>query len=314
LHANALANATEDKRAPLRAALVRADWLQEARDLDRPFVSAERTTAIALLALLADHDSKTTSGTDDAAVRDRLARWLIARAVDPEVFLSTRDAADVLTALATWSRGAQVGAGQVRIGLGKEVLWQGTLTGAQVVALDRSAKTAPAGQVWIAADGDVSASIRRRDVSPTASKPAFARGLSLERRYFDPKTGKPAASLPLGGVVQVELELRSERALRMVALEEPLAAGLEPLDPGLSSGSFAGCDRCNDLGGFDHVRRRDDRVEAFAEWLPAGSHKLRYVLRATTAGSFSAPGATATLMYAPNVFARSTVGAITVTP
>jgi uncharacterized protein YfaS (alpha-2-macroglobulin family) len=202
----------------------------------------------------------------------------------------------------------------VRIGLGKDVLWQGPLAGAQVVALDRSAKSAPAGDVWIEADGEVSASIRRRDVSPTAPKPAFARGLSLERRYSDPKTGKPVTSLALGDIVQVELDVRSERALRMVALEDPLPAGLEPLDPGLSSGSLAGCDRCNELGGFDHVRRRDDRVEGFAEWLPAGRHTLRYVLRATTAGSFSAPGATASLMYLPSIFARSTVGAIKVRP
>ncbi|HET6338536.1 MAG TPA: MG2 domain-containing protein [Polyangiales bacterium] len=312
LHASALANLPDDKRAPLRAALSRADWLQQVRDLDQPFASAERTTAVALLALEAERAASGPVRADDG--RERLARWLIARATDPEVFLSTRDAADVLTALATWARGAQVGAGQVRIGLGKDVLWQGPLAGAQVVAIDRSAKTSPADDVWIEADGDVSASIRRRDVSPTAPKPAFARGLSLERRYSDPKTAKPLTSLALGDVVQVELELRSERALRMVALEEPLPGGLEPLDPGLSSGSVAGCDRCNELGGFDHLRRRDDRVEGFAEWLPAGSHKLRYLLRATTAGSFSAPGAAATLMYAPNVFARSTVGRIVVKP
>lgn len=315
LHAAALAGAPEEKRAPLRAALVRADWLQQVRDLDQPFASAERTTAVALLALEADRATASAGASSNtAALRERLARWLIARASDPAVFLSTRDAADILTALSTWARDASAGAGRVRIGLGTDVLWQGPLAGAQVVAIDRSAKTTAPGDVWIEADGDVNASIRRSDVSPTTPKPAFARGLSLERRYSDPKTGKPVTRLALGDIVQVELDLRSTRALRMLALEEPLPAGLEPLDPGLSSGSFAGCDRCNDLGGFDHIRRRDDRVEGFAEWLPAGSHKLRYLLRATTAGSFSAPGATASLMYAPNVFARSTVGAISVNP
>jgi uncharacterized protein YfaS (alpha-2-macroglobulin family) len=306
LHASTLAGLSDSRRAPLRAALARADWLDEPRDPDQPFTSAERTTAIALLALEADQQ--------EPAAREQLARWLIGRASDPEVFLSTRDAADVLSALATWARSAQAGAGQVRVGLGEDVLWQGPLSGAQVVAIDRSAKTSPASDVWIEADGDVSASIRRRDVSPTAPKPAFARALSLERRYSDPKTGKPLASVALGDVVQVELELRSERALRMVALEDPLPGGLEPLDPGLSNGSVAGCDRCNELGGFDHVRRRDDRVEGFAEWLPAGRHTLRYSLRATTAGTFSAPGATATLMYLPNTFARSTVGTLAVQP
>jgi uncharacterized protein YfaS (alpha-2-macroglobulin family) len=306
LHAFALTNAAEDRRTPLRATLVRPDWLEQARDPDQPFASAERTAAVVLRALEADQK--------EPAVRERLARWLIARAADPEVFLSTRDAADVLSALATWARSTQAGAGQVRIGLGKDVLWHGALAGAQVVALERSAKLAAAGDVWVEADGEVSASIRRRDVSPTTPKPAFARGLSLERRYSDLKTGQPLRIVAAGALVQVELELRSERALRMVALEDPLPAGLEPSDPGLSSGSVGGCDRCNQLAGFDYVRRRDDRIEGFAEWLPAGRHTLRYVLRATTAGTFSAPGATASLMYLPSVFARSTVGAIAVRP
>lgn len=304
LHALALSSAPEAQRAPLRAALARADGFDQPRDLERPLASAERTTAVALLALIADDK--------EPALRERFAAWLIARASDPSVFLSTRDAADVLRALASWARTSQAGASRVRIGLGKDTLWQGELRGAEVVAIERNAKLAPAREVWIEADADVSASIRRRDVSPSAPKPAFARALWLERRYTDPKTSKPVTSVAAGDIVQVELDLRSERALRMLALEDPLPAGLEPLDPGLSSGSVAGCDRCNTLGGLEHLRRRDDRIEGFAEWLPAGRHALRYLLRATTPGTFSAPGATATLMYAPEVFARSSVGAVTV--
>lgn len=82
--------------------------------------------------------------------------------------------------------------------------------------------------------------------------------------------------------------------------------------PGLSSGRVAGCERCDELGSFGHVRRHEDRIEAFAEWLPAGRHVLRDLLRATTQGKFSAPGAEATLMYLPNVFARSSVGVLQV--
>jgi uncharacterized protein YfaS (alpha-2-macroglobulin family) len=58
---------------------------------------------------------------------------------------------------------------------------------------------------------------------------------------------------------------------------------------------------------FGYVQRHDDRIEAFAEWLPAGTHRVRYLLRATTAGSFSAPGASALLMYMPETFGRSRV-------
>ena len=134
----------------------------------------------------------------------------------------------------------------------------------------------------------------------------------LTRRYLDPKTGKPLGTLALGAQVLVELELRTDRAVRMLALEDPLPAGLEPLDPGLSSGRLAGCEACNDNAGFDHLRRHDDRIEAFAEWLPRGTQKLRYMLRATTPGSFSAPGASATLMYLPNYFGRGEVGRVDV--
>jgi uncharacterized protein YfaS (alpha-2-macroglobulin family) len=202
----------------------------------------------------------------------------------------------------------------VKVGLGTQVLWQGTLSGAQVVALARSAnQVAVGGDVWIEADGDVSASVHRRDVSPTADKVAFSRGLSINRRYTRPKADGPLDELALGDVVQVEVELRTDRAVRMVALTDPLPAGLEPLDPGLSNGGLAGCERCEENRGFDHVRRHDDRIEAFAEWLPAGTHVLRYLLRATTPGAFASPGATATLMYMPNYFARSSVSGVGVT-
>jgi uncharacterized protein YfaS (alpha-2-macroglobulin family) len=298
--------AHEDRRAALRARLRAADWLGHARDPEVPLSSTERTTALALLALLDD--------AHEPELSQKLAAWLIDRAGDPDAYFSTRDIADTFAALSAWVRGRQAGAGQVKVGLGKQVLWQGTLSGAQVVALARSAnQVAAGGDVWIEADGDVSASVRRRDVSPTADKVAFSRGLSINRRYTRPKTDRPLDELALGDVVQVEVELRTDRAVRMVALTDPLPAGLEPLDPGLSNGGLAGCERCEENRGFDHVRRHDDRIEAFAEWLPAGTHVLRYLLRATTPGAFASPGATATLMYMPNYFARSSVSGVGVT-
>src|SRR5262249_8037004 len=133
------------------------------------------------------------------------------------------------------------------------VLWQGSLSGAQVVALAERASSADDGEVAVEADGEVSVSIRRRDVSESSPRPAFAHGFTVTRRYLDPKTQKPITKLALGDIVQVELELRVDRPVRMLALEDPLPAGLEPLDPGLSSGRIAGCQSCNELAGFDHI-------------------------------------------------------------
>jgi uncharacterized protein YfaS (alpha-2-macroglobulin family) len=304
LHALALRGGHDARRAELRARLRSASWLERARDPLEPLSSPERTTALVLAALHADRS--------EPQQQAKLAAWLGARAADPDVFLSTRDVADTLAALASWARDRQAGANRVKVGLGTQVLWEGALDGAQVVAIARTAALAPGGDVWVEGDGDVSVSIRRRDVSPTAPKPAFAHGLSLDRRYLDPKSKRPLMELAAGDIVQVELELRSEQAVRMVALVDPMPAGLEPLDPDLSSGRVAGCEACNDNPGFDHVRRHDDRIEAFAEWLPRGTHTLRYLLRATTAGTFSAPGATAELMYLPDRHGRSSVGRVTV--
>jgi uncharacterized protein YfaS (alpha-2-macroglobulin family) len=304
LHAAALTQKPEAMRAELRATLRRTSWLTRERDPDDPLSSAERTTALALTALAVDGKEPELSS--------KLAHWLIARAADPEQYLSTRDVAETLTALALYARSASAGASQARIGLGTRVLWQGKLSGAQVVAITQPASASPAGDVWVEADAEISVSIRRRDVSPSAPKPAFAHGLSLIRRYLQPGSQRGLAEIALGDMVQVELELRNERPLRMVALVDPLPAGLEPLDPGLSSGRIAGCESCNDAAGFDHMRRHDDKVEAFAEWLPAGTHKLRYMLRATTPGAFSAPGASAVLMYMPDIFARSQVDKLAV--
>jgi alpha-2-macroglobulin len=300
LHALALRKLAPERRNALRASLADARLHKRQRVIDDPFGSNESEAALALRALNAD-------GGDPELQRE-LADWLIARASDPETYLSTRDIAETLTALAAYAQSASSGAAQVELGLGSKVLFSGKLSGMQVVAIDQPASASPAGELWLRADGPVSVSIRRRDVSPSNPKPEFSRGLTLVRRYLDPKSNAPLTKVAIGDLVLVALELRSDHALRMLALSDPLPAGLDPVDPGLSTGRVGGCTRCDESGGFDYVRRHDDRIEAFAEWLPKGTHAMRYMMRATVAGSFTAPGAIVQPMYLPNLFARSHVG------
>jgi uncharacterized protein YfaS (alpha-2-macroglobulin family) len=303
LHAAVLAQRPEPLRAALRDQLVALKLQDRERDPLTPFSSVERTGALVLSALQ----------RDGAAVEraNQLAAWLSERAADPARVLSTRDSAETIRALAAWARSRQAGAQRLRVGLDKRVLYQGTLSGAQVFATQLPAKGA-AGKLWIEADGDVTYSVRRVDIAPSAPKPAFAHGLTLDRRYVAVRSDTRLERVGLSDVVQVELTLRTQRAVRMLVVTDPLPGGFAPLDPGLSSGRFAGCDRCEANPGFDFVRRRQDRIEAFAEWLPAGTHRLRYLVRATSAGEFSAPGASASLMYMPDVFARSEVGRVSV--
>jgi uncharacterized protein YfaS (alpha-2-macroglobulin family) len=50
---------------------------------------------------------------------------------------------------------------------------------------------------------------------------------------------------------------------------------------------------------------RDERAEAFARQLPAGSHVFAYSVRATTPGVFVAAPTKAEEMYEPETFGRS---------
>ena len=56
---------------------------------------------------------------------------------------------------------------------------------------------------------------------------------------------------------------------------------------------------------YEQQNLRDDRTEAFASYLWAGTHEYSYVARATTPGTFVVPPAKAEEIYAPEVFGRS---------
>jgi uncharacterized protein YfaS (alpha-2-macroglobulin family) len=67
-------------------------------------------------------------------------------------------------------------------------------------------------------------------------------------------------------------------------------------------------------GGFDHVERHDDRVNLFATRLGEGAHEFSYLVRATTAGTFTAAPLRAEEMYSPEVFGRTGSESIEVKP
>ena len=63
---------------------------------------------------------------------------------------------------------------------------------------------------------------------------------------------------------------------------------------------------------FDHQNLRDDRAEAFATSLPAGTYDYAYVARATTPGTFVTPPARAEEIYAPETFGRAATDTVIV--
>ena len=107
-----------------------------------------------------------------------------------------------------------------------------------------------------------------------------------------------------------------------VALVDPIAAGLEALNPALAVTGEVPEDEREDEATrrgewwravwFKHQNLRDERAEAFATILRAGVYHYSYVARATTPGAFVVPPAKAEEMYRPEVFGRGATDRVVV--
>ena len=111
-----------------------------------------------------------------------------------------------------------------------------------------------------------------------------------------------------GAEVRVNVSMVNDSRRTNMVLIDPLAAGFEALNPALA---VTGDVDVRDGSGwwqwtwYRHQNLRDDRAEAFATYLWAGTHEYSYVVRATTPGAFVVPPARAEEIYAPEVFGRS---------
>jgi uncharacterized protein YfaS (alpha-2-macroglobulin family) len=118
-----------------------------------------------------------------------------------------------------------------------------------------------------------------------------------------------------GAEVRVRLTMVADSRRTHVALADPMPAGFEALNPALAvTGPIPPEEEFGDGGfrgifwwwqWFEHQNLRDDRAEAFASVLWAGTYDYTYVARATTPGTFVVPPTKAEEIYAPETFGRS---------
>jgi uncharacterized protein YfaS (alpha-2-macroglobulin family) len=119
-----------------------------------------------------------------------------------------------------------------------------------------------------------------------------------------------------GAEVRVRVTMVADSARTNVALVDPIPAGFEIVNPELAASPGV----LPDEGGageegagastwwgpwFNHQNLRDDRAEAFAFYLPAGTYEYTYIVRATTPGTFVTPPTKAEEIYSPEVFGRA---------
>jgi uncharacterized protein YfaS (alpha-2-macroglobulin family) len=175
--------------------------------------------------------------------------------------------------------------------------------------------------------GRVYYSTRLRYLAPEPPDP-LDRGIHIDRKFalFVPggDSSPTATTFNVGDVIRVTVTVNLPAEGKFIALDDRMPAGFEPIDESLSTTALdlareATTNGPNQTfvawwrrGGFDHVEKLDDRVLAFATRLSAGRHEFTYLVRATTAGSFTAAGAKAEAMYAPELTGRSAAAVVTI--
>ena len=271
---------------------------------------------------------------DNVTLAAPLARWLVAAQTNSR-WTSTHDNALALEALVRYYRvfeadephmTAQVSLGSSSVG---RAAFNGRSAEAQRLEVPMAdlLKQAASAPLSISRTGTGRLFYTARvDAFTPAPAAAADRGFLVERRYEkygkDPSAG-PATSFAAGDLIRVTVSLTLRGEGRYLALTDPLPAGFEPLDDWALTTASDVAAKAREVesadwrswwygGYFDHVEKHDDRVLAFATALGSGRHEFSYLVRATTAGSFEASGATVEAMYAPEVTGRSAAATVTV--
>ncbi len=129
------------------------------------------------------------------------------------------------------------------------------------------------------------------------------KGPLIERQYEHPESGELLTSYQVGDLIRVRLTIEIPEDMWYVIVEDPLPAGTEAVNGTLNTTAIG------EVGGryyWSHSDLRDEKAVFFTTHLWEGVHECTYVIRATTAGVFTAMPTEVTPMYEPDVWGRST--------
>jgi hypothetical protein len=120
----------------------------------------------------------------------------------------------------------------------------------------------------------------------------------------------------LGDTVLVTLRVTVPEARRYLVVDDPLPAGMEPIDTTLATSSRQGTSQLGwrQTSRYDHRELRDDRALFFRDLAQPGTLTYRYLARITSSGRFLAPPARAAEMYNPEIFGHNASRVVTYRP
>jgi uncharacterized protein YfaS (alpha-2-macroglobulin family) len=167
--------------------------------------------------------------------------------------------------------------------------------------------------------------MRLKYAVPAALRKPLNAGFDVSRQYHVAGQDSVATSFKAGDLIEVTITMHVPKERRFVAVTDPVPAGCEPVEAWFATTSSALAQRQSEAdtssdwtwwerGGFDYIERRDDRVNLFATRLAEGEHEYTYLVRATTAGTFTTAPTHAEEMYTPEIFGRAASEVIEVKP
>ena len=148
---------------------------------------------------------------------------------------------------------------------------------------------------------------RAREVAP----PAQDRGFALQRRYdlvAEDGSVREFVQAHVGDRVLVSLRLEVREPAYFLALDDPLPAVFEPLQPDFTSRQAAAGTELTADWISDYRELRADRALFFCDRLAPGHYTVRYLARVRAAGQALAPAAKVEAMYQPERFGLTTAG------
>jgi uncharacterized protein YfaS (alpha-2-macroglobulin family) len=318
-------------------------YVDEADTLYADFLdSPSRTTALVLRALVAARPGD--------ALESRLARGLLDHRVNG-AWRSTQENVWALVALDDYRRAAESATPDfdAHVFLGSERIGAAAFHGGSVAdqALTLDAEHALGGgsrplTFEVAGQGRLFYSAELTYASTVLPSKPDDQGFFVQKRLraVRPEELASAARVlpkisdtraPAGDLVLVDLLLESAEPREQVVIDDPMPAGLEPIDFALdTSASSQDLDRRalpdpaderthRGYGAFReaegvHREQHDDKVLTFISHVDPGLYHFQYLARATTPGDFVVPSTRAECMYAPDVRGTTAATRFTVGP
>jgi uncharacterized protein YfaS (alpha-2-macroglobulin family) len=146
---------------------------------------------------------------------------------------------------------------------------------------------------------------------PAGHAPPVSSGLSITRKvvpikYSDQAQFDPSI-LRVGELLKVIVTVRCNQNITFAAINDPIPAGCEVIDPELNTGDQDIASKNTFWDGpsrLSHREFRDSQVLLFADDMSAGEYQFTYILKPTTAGKFLWPAPFVEAMYYPEFYGR----------